>query len=118
VNYRRQRVAADLRDRISVILARSLRDPRLDLVTITDVEVSADYGYARVFYRTPGDRDEVAAALDGARGFIRRALAPELKIRRVPELDFRIDESVDRGARIEELLAELDLGKDREETGE
>lgn len=118
MSFRRQRVAAELRDRISTIVSRSLRDPRLELVTITDVEVSPDYSYARVFYRTPGDREAAAAALVGARGFIRRTLAPELKIRRVPELDFRIDESVDRGARIEELLSELDLGSEREETGE
>jgi ribosome-binding factor A len=117
VSYRRQRVAADLRDRISTIVSRSLGDPRLELVTITDVEVSPDYSYARIFYRTPGDREEAAAALQGARAFIRRALAPELKIRRVPELDFRIDESVDRGARIEELLAELALGSEQEENG-
>ena len=107
MNHRRQRVAHELRNRIAEIVGRRVRDPRLELVAITDVEVSPDLSYARVFYRSSQDSQETARAFAAANAFIRRHLAAEVALRRVPELDFRRDTSVEQGARIEELLDEI-----------
>ena len=107
MSHRRERVAHELRDRIAQIVSLRVRDPRLELLAITDVEVSADFGYARVFYRSPGDPADIGRALATAKSFIRRNLAAEVSLRRVPELDFRPDTSVEHGARIEELLDEI-----------
>ncbi len=107
MSHRRQRVAHELRDRIAEIVGRRVRDPRLELVAITDVEVSPDLSYARVFYRSSRDSEETARAFAAAKSFIRRNLAAEVALRRVPELDFRRDMSVEHGARIEELLDEI-----------
>jgi ribosome-binding factor A len=100
-------VAQELRNRIAEILERHVRDPRLELLTVTDLELSPDFSFARVFYRTPGDREATARALRKAKPFLRRRLGEGLALRRIPELDFRWDSSPDRGARVEEILAEI-----------
>jgi ribosome-binding factor A len=106
VSHRRERVARELRDRLAGIVSGA-RDPRLHGIAILEVRPSPDLSYARVFFRTLGDRAEAEAALEGARGFLRSELAGAVRLRRVPELDFRFDESPERGGRIEEVLREL-----------
>lgn len=107
MKHRRERVAHDLRNRIAEILERRTNDPRLRQITITGVEISPDFSSARVFYRAQEDPQEVAAALDKALGFIRRRLAEGLPLRRVPELHFLLDVSLERGARVEQVLREI-----------
>lgn len=118
MNHRRERVAQDLRDRLGRILALRVRDPRLRLLTVTDVELSPDFGVARVFYRTPGEPSDAEHALARARPFIRRCLAEGLPLRRVPELDFRIDRSIEHGERVEEILRELEQERSGGDTPE
>lgn len=109
---RRQKRIADLIQReLSDIVQRSVKDPRLEGVTITGTRVSADYQYADVyFYRLGGDPAELQQAKEGlesASGFIRRELGGRLSIRHTPELRFHLDESIDHGAHMETLFAQI-----------
>jgi ribosome-binding factor A len=108
-NRRVERLNEQLRREISDILRRDVRDPRIGIPTITRVEVTPDLFMARVFVRAGGNAEERAAALeglDGAAAFIRRELRG-LKVRRVPELRFEIDQTLEHASRIEELLREI-----------
>ena len=86
MNHRRERVGREFRQRLANILERRVSDPRLRRVTVIEVRSAPDASFARVFYRTLGDREEAAQALDKAKPFIRRCLAEGLRLRRVPEL--------------------------------
>ena len=106
-----RRVANDLRDRLARILQRKVSDPRLARVTITGVDLTSDLSSARVHYRSgdgAGDDEErCARAFASARGYLRRELAASVKLRRVPELHFVWDASLERGARVENVLREI-----------
>ena len=118
-NNATRRLGEQLREKLGYILLFEIADPRLDLVTLTGVEVSIDRSFARVFVSCDGDRyDEVMEALASARGHIRSLLARSLDWRVVPELDFRIDRSTDEAERISRALenvpATLVVEKDEE----
>ncbi|UCH35775.1 MAG: 30S ribosome-binding factor RbfA [Armatimonadota bacterium] len=107
---RQERVGQLLRQEISHIIKRQLKDPRIGMISITDVEVTADLRHARVFASVFGSDDEAVASLavlDGAAGFIRGELGKTVRLRYIPELEFRRDESAARGARIHELLEQV-----------
>ncbi|MFQ5513391.1 MAG: 30S ribosome-binding factor RbfA [Myxococcota bacterium] len=108
MSHRRARVAHELRERLATILAQRVADPRLRDAVLTSVEVAADLGFARVYFRTLGDVEQTRRAFERARPFLRRQLAEGLRLRRVPELDFRLDDTPDQARRIEEILAELE----------
>lgn len=128
-----------LREELSRLVRRELEDPRVEMVTITDVEISGDLRHAKVFVRTlrdlqsaagaPGEGDadgeqsdedaggddpdgdgigrplrEALEGLRSAEGFLRGTLGRELRIRRIPELHFEADRTLERAQRIEELL--------------
>ncbi len=97
---------------LSYIVHRRIKDPRLEGVTITGVQVSTDYHYADIYvYRLGGDPsslDEAMRGLESASGFIRRELAALLTIRQTPELRFHLDESIPQGERIDALLKEIE----------
>ena len=119
MSYRRQRVAHDLQRRLAEILAKRVSDPRLAGARVTGVEPAADFSTARVFVRGFANPSEALEALDKAGPYIRRLLGEGLSLRRVPELDFRIDTSLERGERVEEILRELQAEPaDREDSGE
>jgi len=107
------RLGQEIHGRLATILRERTQDPRLELLAITEVKVSPDASFARVFYRTLGDRDETVAALEKAKPYLRRRLAGELHVRRVPELDFRLDESLDRAERIDSVLREIEQDRAR-----
>lgn len=114
-----RRLGEQLREKLASILLFEIADPRLDLVTITGVDVAVDRSYARVFVTCDGDRyDEVLGALDAAKGRIRSILARSLDWRVTPALDFRIDRSTDEAERIgralENVPATLAVEKDEE----
>jgi ribosome-binding factor A len=118
-NRRVERLNEQLRREISDILRRDVRDPRIGIPTITRVEVTPDLWMARVFVRAGGNAEERAAALeglDGAAAFIRRELRG-LKVRRVPELRFEVDQTLEHASRIEELLREVGPHHDHEGLG-
>ena len=109
--YRPHRVGDQLRQELSELLARGeIHDPGIGFITLTRVQVTPDLQLARVFYTTLGDdkaRKETARALDRATPFFRRQIGGRLHLRRVPELEFRFDESIERQDRIEQILRDL-----------
>jgi ribosome-binding factor A len=100
-----------LRQELSRLLLRRVRDPRLSSVTITEVDVTADMRIARIYVSLLDDdeetRQEVLHSLQGAAGFLRRELAHLLEVRHTPELTFHLDESARYGAHIDQLLAQI-----------
>jgi ribosome-binding factor A len=100
-----------LRQELSMLLIRRVRDPRLSSVTITEVDVTTDLRIARIYVSVMDDEEEtrqkVLHSLHGAAGFLRRELARRLDVRHTPELIFRLDESARYGQRIDELLAQI-----------
>lgn len=115
-----RRLAEQLREKLGYILLFEIADPRLDLVTVTGVEVSQDRSYARIFVTCEGARyEEVLSALGAAKGRIRSLLARALDWRVVPELDFRIDKSTDEAERIALALENVPptIGVEKDEEG-
>jgi ribosome-binding factor A len=99
-----------IKEEISIILIRDIKDPRIGMLTVTGVEVSRDIRTAKVFYTVGGDhnaRQQAQRGLDSAVGFIRSAIAHNLTIKRVPELMFIFDKSLDYGQKIDRILEEL-----------
>ena len=92
------------------MLQREVKDARIGMVTVTDVEVTRDLRHATVHVNVTGDDERKSEALKGlssAAGFLRSRLGRELTIRRVPELRFKLDRTHEHAARISELLAEV-----------
>ena len=104
---RMRRVNEALREVLSVRLAAGLKDPRIGFVTVTSVETSSDLSHARVYVSVLGEEEEREASLAGlnhSRGYLQAAIAEEVRMKRTPTLEFRHDDSIDRGFRISELL--------------
>lgn len=104
------RVGEELRQTLAELLAREVHDPGLGFVTLTQVKVSPDLQVARVSYTVFGDdkaRQATEKALGRATPFLRRAIGQRLRLRRVPELIFHYDESIENQARIERILIDL-----------
>jgi len=92
---------------LAEVIRLELRDPRVGLVTLTGVELSRDQSHAKVFFTVLGSQAEDAqSGLANAAGFLRSELARRLTTRKVPELHFAYDESVERGMRITHLIDE------------
>ncbi len=107
---RPSRVADQLRAEITDLLAREVHDPGIGFVTITHAKVSPDLQVARVYYTALGDekaRRDTGRALQRAVPFLRRHIARRLRLKRVPELEFLFDETIERGDRIEQILQEI-----------
>ena len=113
MSQRTDRVDELLRQEIGAILSRDVRDPRIGFATITDVETTPDLRHARVWVSVIGpeaERAETLAALQRAMGFVRHELGRRLRIKRIPDLHVRLDETSERGTRILRLLSELEEG--------
>jgi ribosome-binding factor A len=109
-DHRTPRLNEQFKREISSILSRKVRDPRVGKVLITEARVTADLWMARVFFRLlEGDRSEsdVLEGLQAAAPFIRKELGKVLRIRRIPELRFQLDTTLDSATRIEEVLREV-----------
>lgn len=106
-NASSRRINEELRGKIASVLLLQIADPRLEMVTVTDVEVSKDREVADVYISADANRyDEVMEGLEAARGRIRSLVGKNLGWRVTPELRFRIDRSVDAAERIATLLSE------------
>src|ERR687895_387532 len=104
------RVGEQIREELSELLTREVKDPGIGLITVTHVKVSADLQVARAYWTTMGDeksRKETAKALERATPFLRRQIAGRLRLKRVPELAFQFDETIERQERIEALLQQI-----------
>ena len=98
-----------LREELSRLVREEIKDPRVAEVTITRVESSPDLSHARISVRTLTDNTSVEEAIEGLRsaaGFVRHRLGRELHFRRIPELHFEADNTLEHARRIEELLEE------------
>jgi ribosome-binding factor A len=116
---RPNRVGEEIRHALGELLAREVHDPAIGFVTLTRVKVSPDLQLARVYYTSLGDeraRVGTRRALERATPFLRRHLGARLRLRRVPDLTFQFDQSVEQQDRIEQIL--LDLADERRERGE
>lgn len=110
MSNRATRVGDQIRVEIADLLARDVHDPGIGFLTVTHVKVTPDLQQARVYYTTLGDekaRRESSRALERAAPFLRRQLGRRLRLRRIPELQFFFDESVERQDRIEQILQDL-----------
>ena len=109
--YRPTRVGDQIREELSDLLTRGeVHDPGIGFITLTRVQVTPDLQLARVFYTMLGDpkaRADTAKALQRATPFLRRQIGGRLRLRRVPEIEFRFDESIAHQDRIEQILRDL-----------
>ncbi|MDP6513246.1 MAG: 30S ribosome-binding factor RbfA [SAR202 cluster bacterium] len=113
MSRRIERINSQLRSEISKMILSDIKDPRISgVVSVTRVDTSADMSYARVFvsvYGTDTDKRNTLKAMSSARGFIQKELLHRLTIRHAPSLSFRLDETIERGNEILELLDSLDI---------
>lgn len=119
MTQRTRRIDELLRQEIGLILTREVGDPRIGFATITEVETSPDLRTARVWVSvigTPEERRETLRALEGAMVYVRRALGPRLRLKRIPEFQVRPDDSAERGTRVLQLITDLEAGRVPDET--
>ena len=114
MNYsykRADRVSDLLKEEISQMLLREVKDPHIGFITITDVEVSKDLQVAKVYYTILGDEKQLresAQALNRVSRFIKRQLGKRLRMRYIPDIIFRYDHSLEYGDKIDHILSHLE----------
>jgi ribosome-binding factor A len=110
LSHRVERIAEQIREELSQMLATEVSDPRIGLVTVTRVKVTGDLSLARAYWTIIGDRAErerTEKALARAAPYIRHLLSGRMALRRVPEVKFQFDEATAAQERVEQILAEL-----------
>jgi ribosome-binding factor A len=109
-----QRVNDQIRDELADLFAREIEDPRLrGVISITGVETTPDLSISRIYVSVLGSEEEAEETVKQMRravSFFRRELAARINLRHTPELDFRLDRSIAEGARIEQILREIQGG--------
>jgi ribosome-binding factor A len=119
MSQRTERIDEQLRQEIGQALEREVADPRIGFVTVTRVETSPDLSHARVWVSVIGSEQErktTLSALRHAMPYLRRGLGSKLRLRRIPELEVRLDDTVERGTRVLQILNDLEAGREPEET--
>jgi ribosome-binding factor A len=109
-SYRPVRVGELIQTEIADLLLRQMKDPRLNMATVSRVEVSPDLRYARVYISHMGNEVEQQMVIEGflhAAGFIRNQLGKRLKLRHVPQISFKLDTTIAYGVRISSMLNDL-----------
>jgi ribosome-binding factor A len=121
---RKGRINTIIREVLTGLIERELKDPRIGFVTLTGVEISSDLSVAKVYYTVLGDenvRKESRRGILSAAGYMRKKVGEALDLRRTPELRFLYDESVERGLALEDTLVRLreedETRKDRADEG-
>jgi ribosome-binding factor A len=107
---RPERVQEALRQEISKVALEEIKDPRIGFLTITKVELTKDLRYAKVYFSVLGGAKEKALALKGlnsAKGYIKGMVADRIKLRLVPDISFRIDESIEHTKEIYDLFESI-----------
>ena len=102
-----QRVADQLQRELAEIIRLELKDPRAGLITVTGLELTTDFAYAKVFvsvFGEPEAQQASMATLRRAAGFLRSQLARRISIHQTPQLRFTLDESIERGSRLSALI--------------
>ena len=107
---RMDKINQRIKREIGEIVLKELKDPRLEFVTITQVEVSRDLQHAKVYFSVLGNKEQVKkaqAGLESARGFVRKLIGARVRLRYTPEVEFFYDETIEYSARIEAALQEI-----------
>jgi ribosome-binding factor A len=116
MSRRSERTSKLIQREISGLLEREVNDPRLSkLVSVTEVTLSPDLKYAKIFVSTLGskiDKEDLLAGFNNASGFLRKELAAHLRLKQIPQLSFHYDDSIERGARLLKLIGELSTNED------
>lgn len=105
------RVGEQIKKELSQLIQTELKDPRIGFITVTGVDVTNDLSQAKVYLSVLGDEEQKTSslkALDKASGYLRSELGKRIRLRHIPELIFKIDESIAYGSRIEKLLSDID----------
>ncbi|HEX9068580.1 MAG TPA: 30S ribosome-binding factor RbfA [Ktedonobacterales bacterium] len=108
-NRRHEQLSALISEEMSEILRTKMKDPRLGFVSITGVRVTADLRVAKIYVSVLGEaseRKDTIRALTSAQGFLRHELAQRLTVRHVPEISFELDDSIERGSHVLDLIRE------------
>ena len=112
---RSRRVAEQLQRELAGLIGSVLKDPRVGLVTVTAVDVTRDLAYAKVFVSSIGEQGshkELIDALQHASGFLRHEIGQVMRLRIIPELRFQYDETLEKAAKLEALIAQANAPKD------
>ena len=111
MRVRPNRIGEEIKKETILLIRKGIKDPRVDsLISITDVEVTRDLSYATIYISRYGSAEQRKEALEGmkaASGYIRSELSRRLKLRVVPELIFKLDDSLEYGAKIETILHQI-----------
>jgi len=122
MSHRIERVSSLMRQEISGLLQRQVKDPRINqFVAVTEVSISADMKYAKVFVSCMGSEEEKKTMLKGlgaASNFLRKQLSKRLRLRRIPELNFEWDDSIERGDHLLQLIDKISTEHSPEEPGD
>ena len=104
-----ERISDALIEQISYIVSNKVKNKDINFVTITDVKVSSDLGFAKVYFTVLDDSkiDSTLKALKEASGFIRHELRDRIEIRKIPELTFVYDESINEAKKIEDIIEKI-----------
>ncbi|MBO8158307.1 30S ribosome-binding factor RbfA [Thermosyntropha sp.] len=120
MNRRRQeRLAEEIKRTLSMII-KDLKDPRVDFtrVSVTRVELTNDLSHARIYISILGneaEQKEIMEVIQKAKGFIRSRLASEIQLRHAPDIDLRLDKSIEHGIRISSLLNEINKREEKKQ---
>lgn len=112
---RGERIRKALMKEISEIIQKNVKDPRISgIVSVTDVDLSADYGYAKVYisiFGTDEQKENTMLAIEDSTPYIRKEVGRRIRLRHVPELEFRSDDSLERGSKITSLIDKISRGE-------
>ena len=106
---RRDRISEQIRRELAEVIRSELKDPRVGMISLTDVEISADYAHAKVYFSSLLGKEGielVQAGLQQASGFLRSELGKRISIHMTPQLHFIFDDSLERGAQLSKLISE------------
>lgn len=118
MSTRQHKVEELLKVEVSEIIQREMKDPRLGFITVTGVEISPDLKHAKVFVSVMGDDGQKTMslkALNRAAGFVRTEIGKRVRMKTTPEIEFRLDSSIDHGVKIFELLERIKKYEPKEE---
>jgi ribosome-binding factor A len=101
---RSQRVAEQIQRELADLLQFEVKDPRVSMVTVTEVEVTGDLAHAKVFYSAAASSPELQKGLEKSAGFLRSQLSQRMLLRSVPQLHFVYDASIERGMRLSRII--------------
>ena len=122
-SVRIRRVSEQIRGELSEILRNEVSDPRIGMVTITRVKLASDLGACTIFYSPLGEdpdaarKEELSIVMRKVTGFVRKSLSKRVKLRHTPDLRFILDDSIAEGSHTLELLKELDIPDEPEDSG-